>query len=84
MNKEQKPIDPSDLPQQEVYKKQEVFQHPQPQDTGKPLNDPPQADERSDTASLEGKKTSKGAGLNEARSRGDAGAFEGFEDQSDG
>ncbi len=73
-------IDPKDLPQSEVYTRKEVFQHPQPADTGKPLQpeDPKQL-EPTARNSKEEEKTSKVEGLNEERSRGEAGAFEGFE-----
>jgi len=79
----EKDLDPKDLPQSEVFTKKEVFQHPQPADTGKPLKpkDPKQT-EPTATASKEEEKTSKSEGLNEQASPGQAGAFEGFEDQS--
>lgn len=69
-------INPADLPENETFTKKEHYQHPQPADTGKPLDD----DERN--PSLEGKennRASKEEGLNEEKSRGEAGAFEGFE-----
>jgi hypothetical protein len=74
-------IDPKDLPQSEVYTRKEVFQHPQPADTGKPLRpeDPKQVAPTAGN-SKEEEKTSKEQGLNEELSPGQAGAFEGFED----
>ena len=81
-NDHNKSINPDDLPE-EVFKRREVFQHPQPAGTGKALNND---DRKNDTASEKGKtaeKTSAKEGLNEANSDGDAGAFEGFEDHGD-
>ncbi len=81
-NDHNKSINPDDLPE-EVTKRREVFQHPQPADTGKPLN---RDDRENDAAPESGKtadKTSAGEGLNESNSKGDAGAFEGFEDQAE-
>ena len=77
-------LDPRDLPQSEVFTRKEVFQHPQPADTGKPLK-PEDPKQKNPTAShgKEEQKSSKQEGLNEASSTGQAGAFEGFEDQSD-
>ena len=75
-----KSVNPADLPENETFTRKEHFQHPQPQDQGKPLEDG-----KRDTA-LRGKeqnRTSKTEGLNESRSPGDAGAFEGFEDQGE-
>lgn len=69
--------DPNDLPQSEVFSRKEVFQHPQPADSGKPLRRP-------DQKHTKDKNTSKEAGLNEERSPGNAGAFEGFENQEQG
>lgn len=80
MNKNNDSIDPNDLPQKEVFKQKEVYQHPQPADQGKPLNNDEKKHEPG-TKGKENEKTSKEAGLNEERSPGDAGAFEGFEDQ---
>ncbi len=73
-----KSINPADLPESKTFTKKEHFQHPQPADQGKPLED----DERD--PALKGKednRTSKEQGLNEKKSPGNAGAFEGFEDQ---
>lgn len=78
-NGKEKTVNPADLPENETFIKKEHYQHPQPQDTGKPLDDP----ERDPV--LRGKeenRTSKTEGLNEQQSTGEAGAFEGFEDQS--
>ena len=76
-------LDPKDLPQSEVFTRKEVFQHPQPADTGKPLKpEGPKQKDATATAGKEEEKTSKSEGLNEEASPGQAGAFEGFEDQS--
>lgn len=75
-----KSIEPRDLPQNEVFTKKEVFQHPQPAGQGKPLDT-----SKPKLASLAGKNeeqhTSKTEGLNEQHSAGNAGAFEGFESE---
>ena len=81
MEDNKKDINPNDLPESEVFKRKEVFQHPQPADRGKPLDD-----EKGDSFLDDGKeqnKTSKEEGLNEERSAGTAGAFEGFDDQAE-
>lgn len=73
-----KTIDPNNLPDKDAFSKKEHYQHPQPADTGKPLN------EKDTIASLKGKqaeRSSKEEGINEKNSAGDAGPFEGFEDQ---
>ena len=84
MEKEhEKDIDPKDLPQSEVFREKEVFQHPQPADWGQPLK--PKDDKEKPPLSensKEAEKTSKEEGLNESMSEGNAGAFEGFEDES--
>lgn len=81
-NDNNKALDPKDLPQSEVFTKKEVYQHPQPASREQPLSpaDPKQKDPTA-TSSKEEEKTSKGEGLNEEKSQGNAGAFEGFEDQ---
>jgi hypothetical protein len=79
--KKDKSFSPADMPEKEAFEQKEIYQHPQPADSGKPLN----KDEKKikhDTNLKEEDKTSKEAGLNETKSRGDAGAFEGFENQS--
>jgi hypothetical protein len=73
-------INPADLPENKTFTQKEHYQHPQPADTGKPLD----SGERNPL--LKGKETaraSKEEGLNEEKSTGDAGAFEGFEDHGD-
>ncbi len=75
-----KSINPADLPEGRSFTKKEHFQHPQPAGQGKPLED-----DKRDPA-LGGKeenRTSKEEGLNEKKSQGKAGAFEGFEDQQE-
>ena len=77
-NKKDKSIRPADLPEKQAFTQKEHYQHPQPAGQGKPL------DEEGRDPALKGKesnRTSKEEGLNEKRSEGDAGAFEGFEDQ---
>lgn len=73
-----KSINPADLPENKIFIKKEHYQHPQPADQGKPL------DEEVRDSALKGKesgRTSKEEGLNERKSQGEAGPFEGFEDQ---
>ena len=62
--------------------KKEIFQHPQPADPTKPLP-PISADKAAPSKAVikEAEKSSKVQGLNEQNSEGNAGAFEGFEDQ---
>jgi hypothetical protein len=77
-NDKDKSVNPDDLPENKSFAKKEHYQHPQPADLGKPLDD-----EERDSAlkGKESRRTSKEEGLNEKRSAGDAGPFEGFEDQ---
>lgn len=74
-------INTSELPQ-ENFEEKEHFQHPQPQDQGKPLEKPSSEKRDSQPQGNERSRSSKEGGLNEDRSAGNAGAFEGFEDQS--
>ena len=78
----EKEFTPDDLPKKEVFKKKEVFQHPQPADSGTPLNKDEKKEDRIDEGKEE-QRSSKEEGLNETRSSGNAGAFEGFEDQQE-
>ena len=82
MNNEEKPadLDPKDVPQEEVFSRKEIYQHPQPADMGKPL-DPPNALPTPPSAAniKEAEKTSKEQGLNEEK----VGPFEGFGNQGD-
>ncbi|MCP9752416.1 hypothetical protein [Ferruginibacter sp. HRS2-29] len=72
-------IDPSSLPEK-TFSQKEVFQHKQPADSGNPLGD--EYEIPKDVCRLNEKdETAKEEGLNEERSAGEAGAFEGFEDQ---
>lgn len=84
MTDHNKSIDPKDLPQQTSEQK-EVYQHKQPADAGQPLSNVgvEKKAEVLTTASKEFDKTKKEEGLNEQNSEGDAGAFEGFEDQAE-
>lgn len=76
---EQQPVNPNDLPQKKGFQRKEVYQHPQPAAQGKPLAD---SNEKKTTAGdKDAEKTSKVEGLNEEKSEGTAGAFEGYEDQ---
>lgn len=79
--KKDKTVNPNSLPEQ-VFHEKEVYQHPQPQDQGQPLNRKVKAGSPAHTAGQPKEKTSKSEGLNEATSQGDAGAFEGYEDHS--
>jgi hypothetical protein len=80
-DKENTRFDTDDLPQEEVFERKEVFQHPQPADMGKPLRkENPDLRHESPANTNERDKTSGEEGLNEAHSDAEAGAFEGFED----
>ena len=79
-DKSDKSIDASSLPQSETFKRKEIYQHKQPADTGKAINP---SDEKVDDPIAEEEKASKEEGLNEHKSGGNAGAFEGFEDHAD-
>ncbi|MEP6583900.1 MAG: hypothetical protein ABJA90_06525 [Ginsengibacter sp.] len=76
-NDKEKSIDPKDLSQHETFERKEVYQFKQPGDTAKPLehgeSDSSTWDEK------ESEKASKEEGLNEEKSSGTEGAFEGFE-----
>lgn len=83
--KENQAINPNDLPENQVFERKEIYQYKQPAGTDKPLEDI--EEERKNPVNKtdvpEEDKTSKEEGLNEARSAGNAGAFEGFEDQGE-
>ncbi len=70
-------FNPADLPQATMKEKQ-IYQYPQPADTGGALKE-----DHTKSSRKEADKTSKEEGLNQELSSGDAGAFEGFEDQSE-
>jgi len=72
-------FDQGSLPSEDFSEK-EIYQHPQPPNQGKPLD---KEDKKPTglTEKNEADKTSKEEGLNEANSAGNAGAFEGFENQ---
>lgn len=77
-NDNDKSINPADLPDKKTFTEKEHYQHPQPADQGKPLDD----DGRDqDLKGKESNRTSKEEGLNQEKSEGEAGPFEGFEDQ---
>ncbi len=77
-NSEDKSFDPDDLPEKGPFKKREIYQYKQPADTGAPLEDPGENDPSIEPGK-EAQKTSKEEGLNQEKSTGTAGAFEGFE-----
>jgi hypothetical protein len=78
-NKDQS-INPADLPENKTFTKKELYQHPQPADMGKPLEN----GERDPLLKgRESTRTSREEGLNEEKSSGDAGPFEGFEDHGE-
>ncbi|MEO7523835.1 MAG: hypothetical protein ABIT58_07055 [Ferruginibacter sp.] len=77
----EKSFTPADMPVQDAYKQKEVYQHPQPADSGKPLNKDDKEQDTPKNELKENNKSSKEEGLNEINSAGTAGAFEGFEDQ---
>ena len=82
MNSAEKPadLDPKDVPQEEVFSRKEIYQHPQPADMGKPLDPPdPQPAPPSAANIKEAEKTSKEQGLNEEK----VGPFGGWESQGD-
>ncbi|MEO5891429.1 MAG: hypothetical protein ABIQ31_14345 [Ferruginibacter sp.] len=72
----------NELPQNEVFDKKEVYQHPQPADEGLPLKPKRSKDNKVTVAEKEEERTMKEEGLNEEKSKGNAGAFEGFEDHA--
>ncbi len=77
-NANDKTINPASLPEKDAFTQKEHFQHPQPADMGKPLED---ADRDPTLTGKEDLRSSKEEGFNENKSKGNAGAFEGFEDQ---
>ena len=77
-----KAIQPTELPQSEVFINKEVYQQKQPADTGLPLDTTLKEDDSTAKNKKESEKASKEEGINEAASGGDAGAFEGFENHS--
>jgi len=86
-NLQDESLEPNKLPQNEVFIKKEVFQQKQPADTGKPMaaeTDKKNNEDASGNNLKEEEKSSKEEGLNQERSAGDAGAFEGFEKQEKG
>ena len=79
-NKLKTSFDPQDLPQKDVFIQKEVYQYKQPADTGKPIED--QGNNKAvNQQGNDINKTSKEEGLNEEKSNGTAGAFEGFENR---
>ena len=76
-------LEPDKLPQNETFIKKEVYQQKQPADAGKPMTGDEDKKDSKQTGEhvKEEEKSSKEEGLNQERSAGDAGAFEGFEDQ---
>ena len=81
-NQKNDSFNPDDLPEKGVFKRKELDQHKPPASRGKPIESPGD----NESATVPGKdadKTSKEEGLNEERSTGIAGAFEGFESRRD-
>jgi hypothetical protein len=72
-------INPKELPEQGSFTKKEVDQHKQPPDTGVPLQKNPRIN--TDLQGKQANRTSTEKGLNEENSQGEAGAFEGIENQ---
>lgn len=83
--KENEPINSNELPENQVFQKKEIYQHKQPADRDKPLKDVEEERKNPEnkTAVPQEDKASKEEGLNEAKSAGTAGAFEGFENQGE-
>lgn len=84
-NSQNKSLDPNKLPQNEPFIKKKVFKYKRSADTGKPMA--ADTDKKNEDATgnnlKEEEKSSKIEGLNQQRSAGDAGAFEGFENQQE-
>ena len=82
MNNDEKPadLDTKDVPQEEVFSRKEIYQHPQPADRGKPLDPPhPEPAPPSGANIKEAEKTRKEQGLNEEK----VGPSEGLQNQGD-
>ena len=76
MSPKDKSINPQDLPVKGVFQRKEVFQHPQPADSGKALDQ-----KIADLTHKPADSTARGEGLNEENSEGHNGAFEGVDNQ---
>ena len=63
-------LDPAELPEKDVFNRKEVFQHKQPADTGKPLEDETGKAAVHDQLK-DAEKTSREEGLNEEQANGD-------------
>jgi hypothetical protein len=74
-----KSINPASLPESEAFKNKEINQHKHLNDMGKPIDEDEKLND--DLKGKPANRTNKEEGLNEENSPGDAGAFEGFEDQ---
>lgn len=74
-----KSIDPAKLPESEVFNEKEVNQHKHLADMGKPIDEDEKMNDQ--LKGKPGNRTTKEEGFNEEKSPGNAGAFEGFEDQ---
>ncbi len=73
-----KKINTNDLTEDMGFHKKDPYQFPQPADSGNPLN--PALEKNIDNkAAVE--KTSEKEGLNQQKSPGDAGAYEGIQNQ---
>ena len=77
-----KSIHSDNLPQNETFTNKEPNQYKHNLDTGKPVEENDKPDD--DLAGKTFNRSSKEEGINEEKSAGDAGAFEGFENQGEG
>lgn len=77
-----KSIKPSQLPESEAFTSKEANQYKRHSDRGKPVKENEKPDD--DLTGKTFNRSSKEEGINEERSAGDAGAFEGFEEQGKG
>ena len=75
-----KSINSNDLPQKDLFERKEVYQQKQPADTGKAMEEKPAEDPAVTAVTNDDAAPGKEEGLNEEKSKGNAGAFEGFED----
>lgn len=79
MNKEDKSIDTSKLPEEQPFIRKEIDQHPQPPQPAKPLDPKYPAQDDSLHNKSETTKTSKEKGLNQENAPAGTDAFEGLE-----
>lgn len=79
MNKADKSIDTSKLPEEQPFIRKELDQHPQPPQPSKPLDQKYPAQDNDLHNNKETEKTSKNEGLNQENAPIGSDAFEGFE-----